>query len=130
MLLIAHNLPLANLLGAPDNWIWIALVALLLFGRRLPEVGRSLGKGITEFKKGLQSAGDDVEEEPQQQAPRISSAPRLAERPTAALPTEYRFDPYTGQPIEPAKPTMKFDPYTGKPLSGEATGSQTSQNGI
>ena len=28
-------------------------VAVLLFGKRLPEVGRSLGKGIIEFKKGL-----------------------------------------------------------------------------
>jgi sec-independent protein translocase protein TatA len=28
-------------------------IAVLLFGKRLPEVGRSLGKGIVEFKKGL-----------------------------------------------------------------------------
>ncbi len=28
-------------------------IAVLLFGKRLPEVGRSLGKGIIEFKKGL-----------------------------------------------------------------------------
>lgn len=34
-------------------------VAVLLFGKRLPEVGRSLGKGLVEFKKGLRG----VEEE-------------------------------------------------------------------
>ena len=38
----------------------IAIVALLLFGRRLPEVGRSLGKGIVEFKKGLREVQDEV----------------------------------------------------------------------
>jgi sec-independent protein translocase protein TatA len=38
----------------------IAVVALLLFGRRLPEVGRSLGKGIVEFKKGLKEVQDEV----------------------------------------------------------------------
>jgi len=38
----------------------IAVVALLLFGRRLPEVGRSLGKGIVEFKKGLRDVQDEV----------------------------------------------------------------------
>jgi len=38
----------------------IAVVALLLFGRRLPEVGRSLGKGIVEFKKGLREVQDEV----------------------------------------------------------------------
>ena len=39
----------------------VALVALLLFGKRLPEVARSLGKGITEFKKGIKDVGNDVE---------------------------------------------------------------------
>ncbi len=35
-------------------------VGLLIFGRRLPEVGRSLGKGIVEFKKGLAGVEEDV----------------------------------------------------------------------
>jgi sec-independent protein translocase protein TatA len=38
----------------------IGIIALLLFGRRLPEVGRSLGKGITEFKRGLNDTGEQV----------------------------------------------------------------------
>ncbi|MFI5454682.1 MAG: twin-arginine translocase TatA/TatE family subunit [Isosphaerales bacterium] len=36
-------------------------IAVLLFGKRLPEVGRSLGKGIIEFKKGLSGAGEDFD---------------------------------------------------------------------
>jgi sec-independent protein translocase protein TatA len=36
-------------------------VAVLLFGKRLPEVGRSLGKGIIEFKKGLRGIEDDLD---------------------------------------------------------------------
>jgi sec-independent protein translocase protein TatA len=39
-------------LGLPEL-IVVMIVAVLLFGKRLPEVGRSLGKGIIEFKKGL-----------------------------------------------------------------------------
>ena len=45
------------------EWIVILVVALLLFGRRLPEIARSLGKSLTEFKKGLneaQQTKDDV----------------------------------------------------------------------
>jgi len=47
-------------LGLPEM-IVIGLIALLLFGRRLPEVGRSLGKGIVEFKKGLREVEDEVD---------------------------------------------------------------------
>ena len=39
----------------------IAVIALLLFGRRLPEVGRSLGKGIVEFKKGLSGMEEEID---------------------------------------------------------------------
>ncbi|MFG0248855.1 MAG: twin-arginine translocase TatA/TatE family subunit [Phycisphaeraceae bacterium JB051] len=44
------------------NWEIIIILALglLIFGRRLPEVGRSLGKGIVEFKKGLSGVEDEI----------------------------------------------------------------------
>jgi sec-independent protein translocase protein TatA len=44
----------------PWEIIIILVVALLLFGRRLPEVGRSLGRGIVEFKKGLRGVEDEI----------------------------------------------------------------------
>jgi sec-independent protein translocase protein TatA len=49
-------------IGPLGGWelVIIAVVGLLIFGKRLPEVGRSLGKGIVEFKKGLQGIEDDV----------------------------------------------------------------------
>lgn len=46
----------------PWEWIIIVVVALLIFGRRLPEVGKSLGKGIVEFKKGLKGVKDELED--------------------------------------------------------------------
>ncbi len=48
---------------SPFEILVILVIALLLFGRRLPEVGRSLGKGIIEFKKGLKGVEDDIEKE-------------------------------------------------------------------
>lgn len=36
-------------------------VAVLLFGKRLPEVGRSLGRGIIEFKKGLGDVSQELD---------------------------------------------------------------------
>jgi sec-independent protein translocase protein TatA len=45
----------------PMEMILIMGLGVLLFGKRLPEVGRSLGRGIVEFKKGLNGAGDDLD---------------------------------------------------------------------
>lgn len=49
--------------GLPGGmeWIIVAVVALLIFGRRLPDVARSLGKSIVEFKKGVREVKDDVD---------------------------------------------------------------------
>lgn len=41
----------------------ILLLALLIFGaRRIPEIARSFGKGVREFKKGLTDLGDETDE--------------------------------------------------------------------
>ena len=79
------------------EWLVIAAIGLLLFGKRLPEVGRSLGKGIVEFKKGLKGVEEDID---------TASSAKPAE--------QHKFDPYTGRPVLPAG--YKYDPMTGKPV--------------
>lgn len=61
-LLIGHSLNslVGFALGTPEILILLVL-GVLLFGRRLPEVGRYLGKGIVEFKKGLKGLEDEVD---------------------------------------------------------------------
>ncbi len=47
--------------GLPNGWEWIIIlvVILLLFGHRLPGMARSLGSGITEFKRGLKDGSKE-----------------------------------------------------------------------
>jgi len=49
-------------MGMPGGWelAVIALIALLLFGSRLPSIMRSMGQGVTEFKKGVNDLVDDT----------------------------------------------------------------------
>lgn len=46
-------------LAGPDMLV-IGIIALLVFGKRLPEVGRSLGRGLVEFKRGLHEMENEV----------------------------------------------------------------------
>jgi sec-independent protein translocase protein TatA len=54
----------------PTHLVVVLVVGVLLFGNRLPEIGRSLGKAMLEFNKGLKGIEDDID--PHSTAPRAS----------------------------------------------------------
>jgi len=60
----------------PWELLIILLIVLLLFGAtRVPEVGRSLGKGLREFKEGVTSPSSDDEEDRDKPALEAGKAP-------------------------------------------------------
>ena len=77
--------PIAFGMPGGAEWIVIAAIGLLLFGKRLPEVGRSLGKGIVEFKKGLKGVEEEVESASDPQPVQTSTQPQIANQSTQAL---------------------------------------------
>lgn len=79
-------------IGAPGpmEMAIIGVIALLLFGKRLPEVARSMGKGIVEFKKGIAGVEDDVRTA-------VNSSDKYASRP---VPPEERAE-LTAPKFEP-----------------------------
>jgi len=79
-------------LGMPGPFELILLtgLGLLFFGRRLPEVGRSIGQTIVQFKKGMSEVSNP-------EVAKEDAKPALPEDPTSSA---YKFDPLTGKPVE------------------------------
>ncbi|MDH3716976.1 MAG: twin-arginine translocase TatA/TatE family subunit [Planctomycetota bacterium] len=46
-------------IGLPEMII-LGVIGVLLFGKRLPDVGRQLGKGLSEFKRGMQGIESEI----------------------------------------------------------------------
>lgn len=68
----------------------ILFIALLVFGKRLPEVARSLGRGVSEFKAGLRDTVEDFDAPP-------AAAPRS--EPVKPLPPPH--EPVSRNATEP-----------------------------
>jgi len=90
-------------LGFPEL-IVIFVIALIIFGpRKLPEIGRSLGKSLAEFKKASNDLRNTLEEEirldehrSQLDAARAAQAAQAASVPPAQVTATV---PQTGEPV-------------------------------
>ena len=95
--------PLFAFFGLESGWHWLllAVIGILLFGKRLPEVGRSLGKGIVEFKKGLKGLEDEIEIQasaPSNKEPQSLEPPRPPQRVQTTVP---KFEENPSNPQQP-----------------------------
>jgi len=61
-------------LGGPEVWIILGVIVLLFGAKKLPELGRSLGQGIKEFKKSSKGILEEEQEKPTSSEPEESDA--------------------------------------------------------
>jgi sec-independent protein translocase protein TatA len=80
----------------------LVLLGVLLFGRKLPDIGRSLGKTMVEFKKGMKGIEDEVSEP--SGAPRAAIEPEPVKAPQRVTPSSApKFDDAPPPPSAPPK---------------------------
>ena len=112
---------LAFFVGSPGPWemMLVAIIALLLFGKRLPEVARSLGKGIVEFKKGIRGIEDEVESAVY--SADVPSAPSTRPVPSDESEdlTAPKFEPPTSEPADSESATSEVAESEGRTPSDE-----------
>ena len=72
--------------------IIIVVIGLLIFGRRLPEVGRNVGRSLVEFKKGVKGIEDDVEK-----GSKTQTSPKLTDQSVARHDSETVITPESVQ---------------------------------
>ena len=75
----------------------ILLIALIVFGpRRLPEMGRTIGRSLREFRRAAADLRAEIEEDLDDEPPRRVRAPKRAERPHRDAPEDGRASPTAG----------------------------------
>lgn len=97
----------------PTEMIVFGIIALLLFGKNLPDVAKSLGKGLVEFKKGMRGIQDEIEGNSynNQQHNSYSSSRPIPEDDRLET-TAPKFEPPKYEPVAEDTPTSKGDPPT------------------
>jgi len=82
----------------PMEMLIIGIVAVLLFGKRLPEVGRSLGKSLVEFKKGLRGIEEELHSATSTYSSSETSAKSYSTVDNQEEATAPKFEPPTSEP--------------------------------
>jgi sec-independent protein translocase protein TatA len=84
----------------PQEMLIVLVIGVLLFGKNLPNVGRSLGKSLMEFKKGLNDIKNEVDRAAYD-APASQRAVRQYAADDYDEPTAPKFEPPAQEPFEP-----------------------------
>jgi sec-independent protein translocase protein TatA len=93
----------------PLMLLLLGVLAVLLFGERLPEVARSFGKQMMELKKGMRGIQDEIRSAIDTAAP-TDAAPRPHDDPYAATYRQRGGDAHEGPEEREEATSPKFEP--------------------
>jgi sec-independent protein translocase protein TatA len=111
----------------PTEWVLILVIVLVLFGaKKLPELARSLGQSMNEFRKAreefdreLHQAGQDLKAAPQNTQPHQQGQP--VQQVLPAQPVQ------ATQPVQPAQSVQAAQPAPVQPTQTQPPAQQPTQ---
>ena len=105
-------------LGVPEL-IFIFALALLIFGpRKLPEIGRTIGRGLSEFRKASTELKRSINAEMIEEELRQSDPRKMMDEPTAPKSSKVKGEPAAGgEAAPPAEPQGAVPPAGSVPRS-------------
>ena len=116
---------LAFIFGSPGvgEILVIGMIAVILFGKRLPEVARSVGKSYNQFRRGLSDIQSDFNSQVYSEVNSTDyssyDVPQITSDQEQDVPTAPRFEPPTSEPTA-SEPTAA-EPTAAEPTAAEPT---------
>jgi len=116
---LLQNMAFISMPGGSE-WLVILIIGLLVFGRRLPEVARNLGKSVNEFKKGIREFQDSANEVARD-VDKATSDVALDVKDAAGM-NDYGYqDPNSDYAHQYDSPASDADPYTASEPAATAS---------
>ena len=102
----------------PTELLIVGLVAVMLFGRKLPDVARSLGSSYREFRKGLNDFQSQMNVDTYKPATSYNATRSTYNNDYAEEPTAPKFEP---PPAEPKSEAASSEPAPAESSGDTAT---------
>jgi len=97
-------------LGGPELFL-ILVIALIVFGpKKLPEIGKNMGRMIGEFRKASQDFQRTIEDEVAAVNRAVETPPAQAQPAPKPLPTAAEAPPAVAPPVAPTVPREPVEP--------------------
>ena len=95
---------------SPTELLIVGVVAVLLFGSRLPSVARSAGKSLTEFRRGMQDLQNDVRRSIDAEEAYNSTKEKPGSTVGREIEDQYTGANYSEESAEEEEPAAEVDP--------------------
>lgn len=92
---------------SPTTMMIVGIIAVLVFGKRLPDMARTVGKGWAELQRGLQGIQNEITSAVNGDGQPAARTVYHEDSEDAEEATAPKFDPPPSRPLSPVEPAPK-----------------------